>query len=239
MKRRILLALAVAFVVSTFAIGSPLPAKAAPFAVVTWSITCSSITVSYTTDDWGDWDHIHIDYRINAGTPSYNMLDNNTTPNTTTVHTLNFTPVPVGTPIDVVIEDDSTYVFYYGTVLCSNTPTSGSSKSESPFYNPGDNRVDPRPGDKIAVWCNPNDVPPSLVIYGRNNENTSFLLAKFIFADLVKAGPKGLSKNLGADGVISAMVDDGNNFWVAWNGGKYKATGKGDFAKGFKCDFRR
>jgi hypothetical protein len=235
--RRILLALVVAFVASTFVTGSPLPAKAAPFASASWTITCSSITVSYTTDDWGDFDHIHIDFFV-SGVPSFNILPNNATPNTTTVNTVNFTPVPVGTPIEVAIYDDG-YVLYVATVPCAASGVSGSSKSEPPFYNPGDNRVDPRPGDKIAVWCNPNDVPPALVIYGRNNENTSFLLAKFTFADLVKAGPKGLSKNLGADGVISAMVDDGNNFWVAWNGGKYKATGKGDFAKGFKCDFKR
>ena len=64
-------------------------------------------------------------------------------------------------------------------------------------------------------------------------------LTTFKFADLVAAGPQGITKDLGGNGKLSAMVDDQNNFYVAWNGGPFGATGRDSFAKPFNCAFKR
>lgn len=109
------------------------------------------------------------------------------------------------------------------------------------WFDPGDNRVDPRPGDRLSVYCNPTAKPPTVVVYGIANDQPDYLkgfyLATFANADLLKAGPGGLTKNAGNLGNVSMMQDGHGHFYVAWNDGKYGATGQGIFSKSFTCTF--
>lgn len=109
------------------------------------------------------------------------------------------------------------------------------------WFAPGDGRIDPRPGDRLAVWCNAASNPQDVVVYGiADNQpdwNKGFYLASFANADLLKAGHGGITKALGPNGTVSMMTDGKGEFYVAWNGGQYGANGHGDFAKSFTCDF--
>jgi len=107
------------------------------------------------------------------------------------------------------------------------------------FFNPEDGRVDGRPGDRIAVWCNPASKPPNVDVFGVDTQGGGFHLATFVIADLIAAGPKGMTVNLGETGTVSAMIDDQNNLYIAHNGGSQNATGQGDFAKSIHCNFIR
>lgn len=113
----------------------------------------------------------------------------------------------------------------------------GSSGSTITFFDPKDGRKNGWPGDRVVVWCNLDD--RILDVYGVNNEGRGFPLTTFNFKDVVKAGIKGVTKNLGVTGSISLSVDNQNNFWLAWNGGPFNANGQGDWAKGFNCPFKR
>jgi len=101
------------------------------------------------------------------------------------------------------------------------------------FFNPGDCRVDPRPGDRLAICCEANRI----VVYGVANNSRGFLLSTFDFEDLVKAGPRGIYIDRRQDGVISASMSKSESMWVAWNGGQYNATGQPNqgFAKLVRC----
>lgn len=106
------------------------------------------------------------------------------------------------------------------------------------YWNPGDNRVDPRPGDRLAVWCNQ---PGKLVVYGIDNNGKGFLLTTFNNMAILTAGSLGVTKNLGANGTVSVSEDSQGNFWLAWNGGQWNADGQPNhgFAKGISCDFTK
>ncbi len=99
------------------------------------------------------------------------------------------------------------------------------------FYNPGDGRVDPRPGDRVAVYCSANKI----TIYGVLNDSRGKFLATFTHADLVKAGAKGITKNVEPLGTVFISLSGTSNFSVRWTGGPAAATGVKDFAKAFTC----
>ncbi len=61
-----------------------------------------------------------------------------------------------------------------------------------------------------------------------------FLLSVFSYKAILAAGDKGVTLSAGENGTISASLMKGW-FWVAWNGGKYNATGQGDFKKNFEA----
>jgi hypothetical protein len=104
------------------------------------------------------------------------------------------------------------------------------------WFNPGDDRVDPRPGDRIAVYCNrANEVTVLGVADDVPSNRSGFLLATFKYDDIVEAGERGLTRSAGATGTVSISLIKGW-FWVAWNGGKYKATGQGIYNKNFSDD---
>jgi hypothetical protein len=107
------------------------------------------------------------------------------------------------------------------------------------FFNPNDGRVDPQPGDRLAVWCNLKPETSTLDIWGVANDSTGFRLATLKFSDILAAGKAGLTKNLGKNGTLSISVDEQNNFWASWQGGPFGATGLRPWAKGFKCNFSR
>ena len=112
-----------------------------------------------------------------------------------------------------------------------NNSSSGGN-SASPFT---DGRVDGRPGDRIAIYCKTDT--NTLEVWGIDRSGNGFLAALFDYYAVVGAGSAGVTRYIGINGSISASVDSQNNFWVAWNGGQYNATGQGDFAKGFHCDY--
>lgn len=123
-----------------------------------------------------------------------------------------------------------------GTTPCPDGP------QPPKWFDPGDNRIDPRPGDRLAVYCNPADKPPAIVVYGIADNlpdyQKGFYLATFINADLLKAGQNGITFNLGAGkGSVSMMQDGNGHFYTAWNGGPYQATGQGIWSKSFSCSF--
>jgi hypothetical protein len=113
----------------------------------------------------------------------------------------------------------------------------GSSGSTVTFFDPKDGRKNGWPGDRVVVWCNLDS--GILDVYGINGEGKGFPLTTFNVKDVVRAGIKGITKNLGSTGLVSVSVDDQNNFWLAWNGGPFNANGQGDWAKGFNCPFKR
>jgi hypothetical protein len=118
-------------------------------------------------------------------------------------------------------------VFVTNEDLTLGTPT---------WFNPGDDRVDPRPGDRIAVYCNrPNEVTVMGIADDLPSNKSGFPLVTFSYKDIVDAGERGLTRDAGAMGTVSISLNKGW-FWVAWNGGKYKATGRGIFTKNFADD---
>jgi hypothetical protein len=102
------------------------------------------------------------------------------------------------------------------------------------WFNPDDDRVQPLPGDRLAVWCNQ---PDKIVVYGiasdQPGDKSGFFLTVFSYKEVVAAGDKGLTKHLGSNGSVSISLMKGW-FWIAWNGGKYNATGQGIFVKNFE-----
>lgn len=101
------------------------------------------------------------------------------------------------------------------------------------FFNPGDGRYDPRPGDRLAAYCEAKQ----LVIYGVNNRSRGFLLGTFEFEALKQAGEEGIYLDKGQDGILSASMDSQGHIWVAWTGGQYNASGRAEhgFAKLVRC----
>jgi hypothetical protein len=101
------------------------------------------------------------------------------------------------------------------------------------FFNPGDDRIDPRPGERITVWCNQKD---KIVVYGIADDQpankSGFLLGVFSYKEVKAAGEKGLTKKVENLGSVSISIKDGWA-WIAWNGGKYNATGRDIFVKNF------
>lgn len=114
----------------------------------------------------------------------------------------------------------------------------GSCVTGATWFNPGDGRAAPLPGDRIAVYC--DQTTATVIIYGVKEDSTGFLLGSFKASALLAAGPTGLSLDKGAEGVISAASDEQGNLWIAWNGGSYKADGQvgHGFAKGLNCQFK-
>jgi hypothetical protein len=104
----------------------------------------------------------------------------------------------------------------------------------SDSWNPDDGRVDPHPGDRLAVWCNQ---PDKVVVYGIADDlpqdKSGFHLATFSYSGILAAGDRGLTVRAGANGTVSVSIRNGW-FWIAWNGGKYHATGQGIFVKNFE-----
>ena len=106
------------------------------------------------------------------------------------------------------------------------------------WFDPKDGRVDPRPGDHLAAYCDFKKGTISAIVIG-TNDSQGKMLATFKYSDILKAGKPGLPAKLGVLGIVSLSGDSQGNFWMAWNGGIYGATGQGDFAKGFSCKFQQ
>ncbi len=122
------------------------------------------------------------------------------------------------------------------TVTIDNDSLSPGSKALE-FFTPGDGRINGRPGDRIAAWCNTSGEHAGLLdVYGVDDRGKGFQLTTFNLPDVVAAGSKGITKDLGPTGSVSASSNGQGDFWVAWNGGSFGANGSGDFAKGLNCN---
>src|SRR5262245_40044066 len=52
------------------------------------------------------------------------------------------------------------------------------------FFNPGDGRINPQPGDRIAVYCN-NTRPPTIGIYGIDPQGRGIFLTQALVSDIL------------------------------------------------------
>jgi hypothetical protein len=155
---------------------------------------------------------------------------------TFTTTNINFAIQPAKNPIRMVeVLGGVTVVDLSADNPC--LPPSGAGAGK--FFNPGDGRVDPRPGDRLAVYCNTGANPPNVDVWGVLNDSSGRRLFTFTFSDLVKAGAKGITKKVEPLGTIYLSVDANNWFVAVWTGGPAAATGTKDFAKSFTCNFAR
>ncbi len=105
-------------------------------------------------------------------------------------------------------------------------------------FNPGDARVDPRAGDRVAVYCNlGGDNANTIGVYGILDDGTGKYLTTFRVGDIVKAGGNGITRSVEPLGAVYISVSGSNSFYVKWMGGPADATGQGDFRKRFTCNF--
>lgn len=103
-------------------------------------------------------------------------------------------------------------------------------------FQPGDDRVDPRPADRLAIYCDARF--RDIDVWGVRDDSTGYRLAVFEFDELTFALPRTIRRNLGQNGVLTAGIDRVENiFFVSWVGGPYGATGVGDWQKVFRCPF--
>ncbi len=175
----------------------------------------------------------------------YDIVGGYTVPANTpiTVYTLAFTDSSFSTAfyITKLVFDCTTgaVLSLYNGPINTTTTTSCSVGS--------DGRVDANCAERVAVYCNTSANPPTLDVWGIGRDSQGIHLTTFVFADIVKVGPTGLTRSLGKLGTVSVMVDVTNHFWLAWNGqvtvpsGSFYADGQpGEgFAKGFACNFAR
>ena len=137
-----------------------------------------------------------------------------------------YSATPTQNPITATVVFDGTA--YTGKADNPCLPSSGLGG----WFSPGDDRVDPRPGDRVAVYCRAD----KLTVYGILNDSKGAFLATFSHADLIKAGAKGITKRVEPLGTIFASLSGTSSFYVRWTGGPAAATGVKDFAKAFVCN---
>lgn len=220
------------------------PSQAAITGVTIVSATCSRATVqvSYSGLVTGtDFIRLYA-YITSLGLPAGDLgqvfsPEFTTTPGTVTL-TLNFTSSPPpGTNITLWVaqfgnpgavpapEGPGDRPTYNCVIPATPTPTPY-------FFTPGDGRVDPRPGDRIAVYCRSD----RLEVWGVRPDSVGEPVASFGYTELIYAGTRGITRGRANLGVIFARGDQAGNFFAAWSGGIYGATGTGDFAKSFHCN---
>lgn len=121
----------------------------------------------------------------------------------------------------------------------------------SPF-SPGDGRVNPLAGDRVAVYCNPG----SLDVWGIDTSNNGVRLTTFTLAELLSKIPTTHTSAQGnvtlymdspaqthigfvtsSDTAPSLIVDQGTQYRAVWTGGNYGADGIGPFFKTFSCTY--
>ena len=96
-------------------------------------------------------------------------------------------------------------------------------------YTPGDSRVNPQIGDRLAVYVNLTNI----AVWGITNDNKGIFLTTFGPDDLMAAS-KGVTKDLGSNGKVTLRGVGDGQYTVAWLGGPYGASGQGAFVKTFK-----
>ena len=121
----------------------------------------------------------------------------------------------------------------------------------SPFQ-PGDNRINPLTGDRVAVYCNASSVD----VLGLDTDNNGTFLTTFSNAELTGSKPVTHKTALGTvtlkmdqtaqthvgfstfdQTVPSLIVDQGAQYHVTWMGGPDNADGSAAFVKSFSCTY--
>jgi hypothetical protein len=115
--------------------------------------------------------------------------------------------------------------------VSANNPCLGAPVGPS-WFNPGDGRIDPRPGDRVAVYCQADTV----TVYGVLDNSQGVLLSTFKYADLVKAGTSGITRSVEPKGTVFIGLSGTSDLLVKWMGGPAAATGTRDFMKSFTCN---
>lgn len=113
------------------------------------------------------------------------------------------------------------------------TDNSGSCGGSGTFFNPGDGRLDPRPSDRLAIYCN----PPVLDVWGVMQDGLGRRLFQFSLGDLAAAGAPGVNKDLNGYGTVAVGYYGGDTFGISWLGGPLNGNGMGDFRKTVHCPF--
>ena len=98
-----------------------------------------------------------------------------------------------------------------------------------------DGRVDPKPGDRMAIWCNKDK--RNIDVWGVGNDSIGYPLTTFTEKELVAAGPVGVKHDVRNMGAVYAAMDSQGNLWIAWNGGPFGANGRDSFGKALNCKF--
>ncbi len=119
-------------------------------------------------------------------------------------------------------------------------------------FNSGDGRVNPLAGDRVAVYCNPDN----LAVWGTDTSSNGVPLTIFTLSELVSTSPVTHSSTEGSvtlyqdrpaqthvgyttDSSTSTalLVDQGTQYHVIWAGGNYGADGSAAFSKTFSCTY--
>ncbi len=118
-------------------------------------------------------------------------------------------------------------------------------------FSPGDGRVNPLAGDRVAVYCNSNNI----TVWGIDTENNGLPLATFSMTELLAksathTSPEGtvtlymdspaqthIGYTTSSDTSTSLIVDQGTQYHVTWVGGHYGADGSAPFLKTFSCTY--
>ncbi len=193
------------------------------------SKTCSSVTITATYTSLNAIPQSVV-FQVSYGNNVYTFTQPvavNVNPLSSYNFQATFPAAPNGTRITVNFSPNN------GGGL-SDTYTCGAASNSAPqFWSPDDGRVNSWMADRIAVYCQDNQVK----IYGINNDSQGFLLAAFPYEEIKAAGPKGVIRDRGINGIVSINTDGQGDFYVAWNGGQFSATGQGPYAKLFSCTF--
>lgn len=101
-----------------------------------------------------------------------------------------------------------------------------------PFFNPYDGRIDPKPDDRVAIYCYPQY--REIEVWGIDDKSQGFPLHVFDYDDTLAAGSKGITVRLKQMGTVKLSVDREFNFLAVWTG-PYNG-GSGNFSKAFRCE---
>ncbi|GEM_PF-3150016 len=135
--------------------------------------------------------------------------------------------IPFTGPVSVTVSFGSgpySWAILDLTINCATSAT---------FFSPGDGRLDPRPADRLAVYCNST----TLDVWGVGNDSRGHRLIIFSLAKVIAAGSTGLQQNLGGDGIVAVGYYGRNLFGVSWIGGPLNGNGQADFRKTVTCSF--
>jgi hypothetical protein len=242
MSRRIVIVLIVVVsILTTLSLSAP--AQALTFFGGSVSLTCTNahLNLSYNANrDNTGTGREHYAYIVTDGAGNQIMIQEYTDNfNGTDNFTKAYSALPSYNPIRLRFVSFAgnglpEQVAYTNSYDCPGLPFASGT-----FFDPGDGRVDPRPGDRLAIYCNPGGSSPNVDVWGVLNDSTGRRLYTFAFSDLVKAGAKGITQKVEPLGTIYLRVDANNNFLASWTGGPAAATGVRDFAKSFTCNFAR
>jgi hypothetical protein len=98
-------------------------------------------------------------------------------------------------------------------------------------YVATDGRMMGGAGDRIAVYCRRTG---RIDVWSINDSQGHFLVS-FNHVAVDSAGKAGLRASVGTQGVVTINGDGRGAYLAAIQGGPFKATGQGDFAKSFQC----